>query len=342
MESLGKYIEALLQENDCVVLPSFGAFIARTTPARYVDNEHTFIPPSRSLGFNQELTSDDGLLTSFLMQRREGVSFSAAKEVIDAYIDRLRDTLAIDGAVRLPGIGRLRQDIVGHIQFEPVSVSVEASSLFGLDALSVYDLPALEKARQESPAPITRPTKIITATEHTIDIHFGRHALRKVATVAAVLLLLIVFAVPVNDGQHVDIASLGILSEVNEVDPSSDSCNASPTTNEVEEPDAAILISPSGEDSKPEVDAPAIKTGATNKRIYHVIIGSLPSQKGADAVVQKYIDKGFEQTTTVVGDEHVRISIASFTDKAEGEAYVQTLRQDEAFKHAWLLSVKAR
>ena len=77
-------------------------------------------------------------------------------------------------------------------------------------------------------------------------------------------------------------------------------------------------------------------------RIYHVIAGSLPSKSGAEAVIQKYVNKGFDKATAVEGDGRVRISIASFNDKAEGEAYVNELRKDEAFKNVWLLSVKVR
>ena len=79
-----------------------------------------------------------------------------------------------------------------------------------------------------------------------------------------------------------------------------------------------------------------------NSRVYYVIVASLPSMKGADAVVQKYIDLGFPEATSVTGDDRVRISIASFTDKKEGEDYIQMLRQSETLKHLWLLSVKAK
>ncbi|MBR4779588.1 MAG: hypothetical protein IK011_06860, partial [Bacteroidaceae bacterium] len=196
---MGKYVEALLQENDCVVLPSFGAFIAHTNAASYVNDEHTFLPPTRSLGFQRELTSDDGLLTSYLMLKG-GIGFSEARAVVDRYVDRLRDTLGVDGAVKLPGVGRLRQDIRGNITFEPATVSVTAPALFGLEALAIRDLTALDAAEQRTSAETVRPTKIITTTPRTIDIHVGRRALRYIASVAAVLLLLIVFALPVNDG----------------------------------------------------------------------------------------------------------------------------------------------
>lgn len=336
MEALGRHIEALLQENDCVVLPSFGAFIAHTDAASYVNDEHAFFPPTRSLGFRRELTADDGLLTSYLMQKGS-IGFSEARNVVDRYVDRLRDTLGIDGAAKLPGLGCLRQDIRGNITFEPAPVDVVAPALFGLEMLTIRDLTALEAAEQRDSAETVRPIKIITTTPRTIDIHVGRRTLRHIASVAAVLLLLIVFALPVSDGKYTDVASLGLTPVIE-------------TTAEKQVPEtpvveASVTEAPVAE--TPIVEAPvatAESPAPTPRptRIYHVIIGSLPSAKNAEAVVQKYIDRGFAQTTTVVGDDRVRISIASFTDKAEGEAYVSTLRQQEDYKHAWLLSVRAK
>ena len=386
METLGKYVEALLQENDCVVLPSFGAFIAHTNAASYVNDEHTFLPPTRSLGFQRELTSDDGLLTSYLMLKG-GIGFSEARSVVNRYVDRLRDTLGVDGAVKLPGVGRLRQDIRGNITFEPASVSVTAPALFGLEALAIRDLTALDAAEQRTSAEAVRPTKIITTTPRTIDIHVGRRALRYIASVAAVLLLLIVFALPVNDGKYTDVASLGLTPVI-------DTPTEMPAlaTSAIEAPDIAtplaeapaaelpVVETPATEvlaTEVPAAEAPAVEAPSTEvpavevpiapvapivpttsaespapaeapasaprpTRIYHAIVGSFPSLKGTDAVVQKYVDRGFGQTTTVVGDDHVRISIASFTDKAEGEAFVRTLRQQEDYKHVWLLSVRAK
>ena len=341
MEALGRHIEALLQENDCVVLPSFGAFIAHTDAASYVNDEHAFFPPTRSLGFRRELTADDGLLTSYLMQKGS-IGFSEARNVVDRYVDRLRDTLGIDGAAKLPGLGCLRQDIRGNITFEPAPVDVVAPALFGLEMLTIRDLTALEAAEQRDSAETVRPIKIITTTPHTIDIHVGRRTLRHIASVAAVLLLLIVFALPVSDGKYTDVASLGLTPVIE-----TPAEKQAPETPVVEAPvvEASVTEAPVAE--TPIVEAPVATTESPAPtprptRIYHVIIGSLPSAKNAEAVVQKYIDRGFAQTTTVVGDDRVRISIASFTDKAEGEAYVSTLRQQEDYKHAWLLSVRAK
>ena len=68
MIELTKHIEILLLENDCVIVPGLGGFIAHHQPAHYEEDEGVFLPPTRTVGFNPQLTMNDGLLTQAYMQ----------------------------------------------------------------------------------------------------------------------------------------------------------------------------------------------------------------------------------------------------------------------------------
>lgn len=348
MERLCSHIEALLQSGECAILPGFGGFIARPVPAYYAEDEHLFFPPRRTVAFSGQLTMNDGLLTQRYMQDA-GMDYADATQVVEHMVDRLRDKLAIEGSVELPGVGCLYQDYAGLIRFEGEEAGVASPSLFGLDALAIRDLSAL------SEKPAQPATKVITSSERTIDIHIGRRALHAVATAAAVALLLIVSILPANDGKYTDIASLGIVPEKTvvaqplaedtavaepAVEPeettAAESAAASAT---LEEATAACVVGPEVAETATAVETPA---PVVPSRIYHVIVGSLPSRRGADEMIQKYIASGFPQASLVESDERVRVSLVSFTDKAEGEAYVSELRQRTEYKNVWLLSVRNR
>jgi hypothetical protein len=75
-------------------------------------------------------------------------------------------------------------------------------------------------------------------------------------------------------------------------------------------------------------------------KIYHIIVASLPSHRGAEAAIASYVSKGYTQTSIVERDNRVRISLANFTDKNEANSYLKTLRENEAFQNAWLLPVQ--
>ena len=62
MIELAQHIEVLLLENDCVIVPGFGGFVAHYAPATHVKEENLFLPPTRTIGFNPQLKLNDGVL----------------------------------------------------------------------------------------------------------------------------------------------------------------------------------------------------------------------------------------------------------------------------------------
>ena len=60
MIELSKHIEVLLLENDCVIVPGLGGFIAHKRQAAYSIQKGEFMPPLRTIGFNPQLIMNDG------------------------------------------------------------------------------------------------------------------------------------------------------------------------------------------------------------------------------------------------------------------------------------------
>ena len=56
MNELSRCIVCLLADNDCVILPGIGGFIASYEPARYDIANKTFASPKRIIGFNSAIT----------------------------------------------------------------------------------------------------------------------------------------------------------------------------------------------------------------------------------------------------------------------------------------------
>ena len=68
MIELAKHIEVLLLENDCVIVPGLGGFIAHYRSCVYNEDTGEFCPPARTIGFNPQLVMNDGLLVQSYMQ----------------------------------------------------------------------------------------------------------------------------------------------------------------------------------------------------------------------------------------------------------------------------------
>ena len=81
MIELAKHIEVLLLENDCVIVPGLGGFIAHNRPAMWRTDSGEFFPPLRSIGFNPQLIMNDGVVIRILkfrhMASRRNAGYSA-------------------------------------------------------------------------------------------------------------------------------------------------------------------------------------------------------------------------------------------------------------------------
>ena len=75
------YIKELLVENDYVIIPGLGAFVAGYKPAHTDDTQESILPPSKEVTFNRKLKNNDGLLVGTIASE-EGISrFDALKKV---------------------------------------------------------------------------------------------------------------------------------------------------------------------------------------------------------------------------------------------------------------------
>ena len=142
MIELTKHIEILLLENDCVIVPGLGGFIAHYQPAHYEEEEGVFLPPTRTVGFNPQLTMNDGLLTQAYMQTYH-TDFPDASRKIAQKVNELKEILYSEGMVEMPGIGVLHYTLYNTYEFHPQVSGVLSPTLYGLDAYSISPLAAM-------------------------------------------------------------------------------------------------------------------------------------------------------------------------------------------------------
>ena len=106
MIELSKHIEVLLLENDCVIVPGLGGFIAHKRPAAYSIQKGEFMPPLRTIGFNPQLIMNDGLLVQSYMQAFN-TDFPDATRRIEKTVAELKDQLYQQGQVTLNNVGTI-------------------------------------------------------------------------------------------------------------------------------------------------------------------------------------------------------------------------------------------
>lgn len=197
-----RHIEYLLRNNDCVVIPDFGAFIARSVNSHEEDGVLT--PPARKVGFNGAVSHSDGMLAHSIM-RKEHVGYDRAVELISADVAAMKSQLAADGELFFGGIGMFRLSAEGQPVFTPsAEVEMAALSCWGLPDVDLKPL-ADGKARnamvEESPVSPTRQAGVIY-------LPLSRKLLRIAASIVVLAVLALTLTTPVAVDRLPDYAGL--------------------------------------------------------------------------------------------------------------------------------------
>lgn len=291
MKELTKHIEALLVENDCVILPQFGGFVTNHSPARWMEEEQIFLPPYRTIGFNPQLKINDGLLVQSYMMTHDA-TYPEATRLAEAAIERLSQELYKEGLVELHGIGTLRRTIVGEYQFDPTEDGVITPYLYGLAAVPMKPLAALatEEKQQVTSEVETETEKapVIENKNRTLTIKIRHEWIANAVSVAAAVMLFFFLSTPVDNTyiEEENYASLGNISVFEQVKKESLLTTLMPTS-------APAKKAMTGK-AKP---APAPKAGPKPAQKAE----SVPAPKASEATTEKPTEKPV--ATTVAKSE---------------------------------------
>jgi hypothetical protein len=176
MKDLGKNIRLLLLENDCVIVPDLGGFIAHYQPAHYEAAERCFYPPVRTIGFNPQLTLNDGLLAQLYMQKYH-TDFPDATYRIRHAVEALKDVLYEEGRVQIDGVGELCFNLAHNYEFHPMSEGSISPSLYGLD---MFVMPKLSQHPRQQVFPsspfVGTPVKVRRISKRRLASHLAAAA----------------------------------------------------------------------------------------------------------------------------------------------------------------------
>lgn len=373
MIEFSKHIESLLLDNDCVIVPELGGFIAHYQPAYYEEAEELFIPPSRTVGFNPQLTMNDGLLVQSYMQVYH-TDYSDALNTIEKKVNVLKESLYSGETVEFHGIGSLRYNIYDEYEFHSNESGLLSPSLYGLDAFSMsplsQELPVVKEEKEN-------PNILVHKKE------FQLNPIRWIGNVAAVAIAIIMFcvlSVPVENTyiEKGSYASLGTdclfdairsqsiatsLDETSVKEPQVALTKdikpkvvrvekvAPVETNEVKTKETNVVsveakprvkeeVRSVPASKKAETPTPPVKKKVEKKNRYHIIVSSLATSSDAQRMLKEFNSQGYHEASILAGNGRFRISLYGFSDKAEAYKKLNALKLEDAFKNAWMLTSK--
>ena len=202
MKELARHIEVLLLENDCVIVPGLGGFIAHNKAAEFKDSANVFCPPVRTIGFNPQLIINDGLLAQSYMQAYD-TDFPDASRKIESVVSQIKDSLYKNGQAELENIGTLYYTMAGVYGFEPYQNAFFSPSLYGLGSFSISPLSELKPVKETIVEPRIMIETVPSSDEDRKAKAKQRHIIKRMAEhavgIAAAVILFFVLSVPVEN-----------------------------------------------------------------------------------------------------------------------------------------------
>ena len=178
IDLLSKMVKELILDDDKVVLPGLGCFVAEIVPAYFSDKGYTINPPYRKLYFRARPDEGDALIDFYA--KSNDVSYEVAEKIIKDFIAEMKSILLSKKVVVFPGLGRLRATKENNVFFiadedldiypegfglKPVSLKTHTETAAEVSA-AVADLksmlaaepdPTPEQEPVEEPDPIPAP-----------------------------------------------------------------------------------------------------------------------------------------------------------------------------------------
>lgn len=202
MIELAQHIEVLLLENDCVIVPGLGGFVAHYTPAMRVAEENIFLPPTRIIGFNPQLKMNDGLLVQSYMAVYD-TDFSDATRIVEKEVAYIFTALHEEGKVDLPNIGELRYSIHGTYDFAPYDHKITTPYLYGLDSFEMQELAELKRPYTGKVIPYPAPA-VAEDKKRKFEIKFNRSYLSDAVAMIAAVALFFFLSTPIENTEVVE------------------------------------------------------------------------------------------------------------------------------------------
>ena len=360
MIELAQHIETLLLENDCVIVPGFGGFVAHYSPATRVKEENIFLPPTRIIGFNPQLKLNDGVLVQSYMSAYD-TSFADASRIVEKEVNEFIGLLHEEGKAHLDNIGEIHYNIYGNYEFVPYDYKITTPSLYGLDSFEIHELSALQQKEK-----VLIPT-YQEKEKKTFEISINRAYLRNAAAMIAAIVLFFAFSTPVENTdvqknnyaqllpselfEQIEKQSVAITPVYVKNDAAQQAKKFSASSASTKTSSAKKHTTDKAKTSKPiavrevkvvkqetAAPAPAVKSPESANHPFHIIVAGGISLKDAEAIATQLKSKGFADAKALNTDDKVRVSISSFNNRDEATKQLLELRKNETYKNAWLLA----
>ena len=360
---LERHIEILLLNNDCVIVPDLGGFMAHYSEAHYDDRDQMFLPPMRTLGFNPALKMNDSLLAQSYIEAYD-ISYPEAILRIEDEVSELRQHIENEGSYELNDLGILKMNEYGNYEFEPCEAGILTPTLYGLSTVEMEPLVNMTSSFVEAK---TRPIKVESILENDAKetvheekaqevemsssyykddnddkVHIPVSVLRNIMAAAIAIFGFFLISTPLNNGSSKEMSMLNFDTEtLTRILPKA--------TIQGNAEVKGMIASEVHNDAVVKYDNET--TDKTNKDIasvereitvpyYTLVLASQVSKKNASLYVEKLHKAGFNEAKIFTSHSSTRVIFNRYKTEAEAYNALREMREYTEFHEAWVYQVK--
>lgn len=368
MVELAKHIEILLLNNDCVIVPGFGGFMAHHVDAVYDKEENMFLPPSRTLGFNPRVLLNDHLLAQSYIEAYD-ISYPDAIKRIEAEVSEMRQAINNQGFFELPDIGVIQTNDDGNLEFEPCSAGILTPELYALTSFELHTLRMIpekqeeiipvnietiseaQKPVEEEPAKATvvemQQEEVESEYEESDDdvVTIKVSTLKRIAAVALVLVVAVFAILPFSgynyfEGLQKGSIDTGLLTKVmpKAQTTTPEELGAIKVIN-----GAAVRIDRTEAENKVVAEAANRKAEPVSevvesKPTFVIVLASRVTKTNAERYVSSLIKKGVKDARVIAASNGSKVICGKYSSESEAMDGVHELREmSSEFKDAWVM-----
>ncbi|MFL0297763.1 HU domain-containing protein [Aquirufa novilacunae] len=315
MTEFYSFLEHLLYEHECVIIPQLGGFVVNAKDFTFNEQEGKIYPKKKYVAFNEKLKTDDRLLSTEWAKKR-AISLKEASLEIVELSKSIKSELTSSGTVQLGILGTFTLNQENRISFSPNPDFNADLSVFGLFPVGLGQIPArVEKKPVLIPAITTEDLPEISSTGHQ------QVKLTKSVYVYALLAFLIgglgafFLTAPATNQSQSSLNPIKIEKKV-DVAPAKTVAPAVVDTLPVKTIEAPVVA---------PYNNPEIK----DEDVIYLVAASFQSLKQAEKGLKEFKSRGFDQAEIILKNEQTkfyRISLGTEHSMDAGYAKASELK----------------
>lgn len=355
MRDLEKHIARLLLNNDCVIVPGFGGFMAHSLPAKYDEEICIFSPPIRIVGFNPQLTMNDSLLAQEYVNTFD-ISFPEALKQIATDVESLKRRIEEEHIYELLGIGTF-VFTDSTLEFTPEEAGIITPSLYGLDTISICPI---ARATETSVASINNENVDICEDEdnsntETLSVHIPLRYIKHIAAACIAIVFMLTMPLKLGDSSKPSISQSAINANwFYEILPKDITSGT---------PDKLSKVLETGKETEREIEANGESTTSAkvetanntnskdlsthnnikeniSQKYFSIVLASRVTKKNAEEYVNKLHAKGMKEASVYIGNNgRVKVIYRKFSTREEANNAKNTLTNNIEFEGSWITEI---